>query len=232
MMEHFSLSVLGYNRKEVNQRFEEIQATLNQLEQELENLKRDHADVSEQLHNYQGMEAALKKGIVDARVAGNKIIDETNQRAQAMMDETNEHIQSYKTSVSQHSRHLVDAGTDMKAQLKAMKQEFQSILDTYQEKLDQTDFDHLYPKKHMERFIAEINAYESTGDVFTEDMWIENLEVSEQDDQADKPVRKQPISDEEKAELEKLIQEVITNESEKTLSAEDKLVDFSKIMNS
>ena len=233
MMEHFSLSVLGYNRKEVNQRFEELQLNINKLEKELADLKVDHAKTSEALDHYQGMEAALKKGIVDARVAGNKIIDETNQRAQLMMDDTNEQIQTYKANVSQRSRKLVDAGSEMKNQMKAMKQEFQAILDAYQEKIDQTDFDSLYPKKNMERLLTELNAYEADRELATEEVFIENLEVSEEVSTEDsQPVRKQPISEEEKAELEKLIQEVITIESEKSSSTEDKLVDFSKIMNS
>lgn len=233
MMEHFSLSVLGYNRKEVNQRFDEIQSTIANLEKEFDILKQEHEKVSEELDHYKGMEAALKKGIVDARVVGNQIIEESNQRAQSLMDETNEQIQAYKTDVSQRSRKLVDSGSEMKDQMKAMKQEFQTILDTYQEKLDQTDFDSLYPKKSMERLLSEINAYDVDSDPIPEDVLIGNLEGSENSETIEnQPVRKQAISDEEKAELEKLIQEVISNESDKSTSSEGKLVDFSRIMNS
>ena len=219
-MEHFSLSLFGYNRQQVNQKIDNFQERIHELEKEIEKLQMDHDKLETEVEQYRHMEEALQKGIVDARVTGNKIIDDSSVEADRILQKTHEQISQYKEDFAFHSRELAYSGSELKDNLKIMKSEFQQILDSYQDMLDKTDFDTIYPRKHIERVLLQVSAYEE-----------EDLGLLEQRDKADHIVKNQAITEEEKIELEQLINEVITNEAKDLTSDSDKFIDFTKIKN-
>ena len=222
-MEHFSLSLLGYNRQQVNKQLESYHERINELEKSLESLKKEHETIMDEVIEYRDMEAALQKGIVDAHMTGNKIIDDSTEKADRIIQQTNAQIMQYKEDFAHHSRELAGTGTHLKDEMKAMKNAFQEIIDTYQEKLDQTDFDSLYPKKHIERLLMQVESYEANEDVLMD------IDLS-----SETPVKSPSISEDERQELEKLIQEVISYEEDTPSETESSsnLVDFSMIKNS
>ena len=219
-MDHFSLSLLGYNRQQVNKQLDEYHDRINQLEMTLEELKKEHEAVLTEVTQFREIEEALQKGIVDAHVTGNKIIDDSTVKADRLMQQANAQIMQYKEEFAHHSRELAGNGAQLKDEMKAMKAAFQEILDTYQAKLDQTDFDVLYPKKHIDRLLMQVESYESDDDI-----------LLDLDFDSDLPLKSPSISNEEREELEKLIQEVISNEDGQSsdANAHPNLVDFSMI---
>lgn len=219
-MEHFSLSLLGFNRRQVTEKIEAYQEKISNLEKDLEVLQAKFETLDQEVRNYRGMEEALQEGILDARLAGHKIVDESSQEAQKILDKTHEKVSQYREDFAFHSRELVESGSYLKDNLKIMKTEFQKILDAYQDMLDGTDFEQIYPKKHIDRLLMQIEAYEEddeiSGGLFVEPVLGANQEV---------------ISEEEKFELEQLINEVISNEPQEDVDS-DKFIDFSKIKHS
>lgn len=217
-MEHFSLSLLGYQRQQVNLKFDEIQQKVAQLEKEIERLQGENQRLNDELGHFRSMEEALQKGILDARVTGNKIIDDSTVEAERLMRQTKEQVIQYKEDFAFHSRELAQTGNHVRAELTEMKKKMQGIMDQYQQVLDETDFDAIYPKKQIERLLIQVDAYEHDQEY--------QLDLDLQEEAACKA---QAISDQEKVELEQLIQEVITNEALETHA--EKLVDFSIIRN-
>ena len=218
-MEHFSLSFLGFNRQQVNEVINKQEKQIQDLQRQLEQLQSSQQELTEEVENYRQMEDALKQGILDARVTGKKIIDDSSMTADKLMQQTQEQVNQYKEDFAFHSRELAESGHDLKENLQNMKKEFQKILDSYQDMLDSTDFDRIYPQKYIERLLIQVSAYEDD-------------ETMDYDDQIDEPIRNQPMSDEEKLKLEQLINEVITNERVEEETDPNKFIDFSKIKNS
>ncbi|MGY4104891.1 DivIVA domain-containing protein [Ignavigranum ruoffiae] len=218
-MEHFSLSFLGFNRQQVNEVINKQEKQIQDLQRQLEQLQSSQQELTEEVENYRQMEDALQQGILDARVTGKKIIDDSSMTADKLMQQTQEQVNQYKEDFAFHSRELAESGHDLKENLQNMKKEFQKILDSYQDMLDSTDFDRIYPQKYIERLLIQVSAYEDD-------------ETMDYDDQIDEPIRNQPMSDEEKLKLEQLINEVITNERVEEETDPNKFIDFSKIKNS
>lgn len=218
-MEHFSLSFLGFNRQQVNEVINKQEKQIQDLQRQLEQLQASQQELTEEVENYRQMEDALQQGILDARVTGKKIIDDSSVTADKLMQQTQEQVNQYKEDFAFHSRELAESGHDLKENLQNMKKEFQKILDSYQDMLDSTDFDRIYPQKYIERLLIQVSAYEDD-------------ETMDYDDQIDEPIRNQPMSDEEKLKLEQLINEVITNERVEEETDPNKFIDFSKIKNS
>lgn len=218
-MEHFSLSFLGFNRQQVSQAFDKQAQEIQELQRQVEALQASQQSLTEEVENYRQMEDALQQGILDARVTGKKIIDDSSVTADKLLQQTHEQVNQYKEDFAFHSRELAESGHDLKEHLQMMKKEFQKILDSYQDMLDSTDFDSIYPRKYIDRLLMQVSAYEDE----------ENVESSQS---GKEPARNQAITDEEKVALERLINEVITNENVEDDADQSKFIDFSKIKNS
>lgn len=205
-----SSSLFGYNKTEVDRALQEKDAQIEALNKQI-------SEIQTQLNEYIEMEQALKDGIVDARMTGNKIVAESNDEAEKILKRTNEQVTQYKEEFAHHSHELVNSGMGMREMMKKMQNEMQDVVATYQEMLENTDFDSLYPEDQISRFSGQIEAYE-------------NMEISTPRQQKKKLWDNTSITEEEKKELEKLIHEVIANEKQEPASAsESKLVKFAKM---
>lgn len=220
-LDNVSKSLFGYNRQQIKSIFRNQENTIKRMEAEINRLKDKVTSVETQLSDYQEKEKALTQGIIDARMKGEEIVEQSNYQAQKVIDQTNETVVQYKEDFITHSRQLVDTGSYLKNELNAMKEKVQLIIDQYQDLLDSTNFDSLYPKKQMDRLVQQMESYEQEG--------LEALSVPNPDHPAS------TMSPEEKVELEKLINDVIEHEKvdsdnrdENNTDATGKLVRFSK----
>ena len=208
-----SLSLLGYNRSQVMKLVEEKEARIKSLESEISESMNKIQALEEKVSYFEGIEQALKDGVLDARVTGNTIVEEATNEA----------------SKINNSRELVGNGSHLKDSLKEMKQEMLDILANYQDMLKKTDFDEIYPENQIERLLLQVDAYEEDG-------YFDEVSMSDEPRQASP---ENNLSESEKRELEKLIQDVIANEkqSEAAFDIEDldlnnKLVDFKRVKGS
>ncbi|AXY25146.1 hypothetical protein CL176_03375 [Suicoccus acidiformans] len=213
---HFSLGLFGYNRKQVDDLLGKHREEMRQLEDRIQKLEASNQELAEQVEYYVDIESALKEGIVDAHMTGNKIIEKSNQKADALIAQTNEQVIQYKEDFAHQSRELVTNGQHLHQQLNTMKGEMQEIIDQYQKLLDDTDFDKIYPKKQIDRLVQQVDTYEHDG-------WFEEAVEEEVG------LRASSLSEDEKTELERLIHEVIGIEEVADVKEEGlKLVDFQK----
>lgn len=205
-----SNSLFGYNKYQVEKAIEERDAQITTLQAQVQ-------EIQAKLDEYIAMEQALKDGIVDARLTGNKIVNESNEEADRILKRTNEQVTQYKEEFAAHSHDLVDSGMNVRSLMNDMKKEMQKIILGYQEMLENTDFDALYPDNQVERFAHQIRDFES-------------LEIEKSRPLNKKMWDNTSITEEEKKELEKLIHEVIANEKNEQISnSESKLVKFAKM---
>lgn len=194
---HFSSSFIGYNKYQVNQ-------IISEKDREIASLKEELVKVQERLKQYLEMEEALKEGIVDARMTGKKIVLESKEESETILRRTNEQVLQFKEEFSIQSHELIESGNDVKAQLNQMKSEMQGILHRYQEMLEATNFDDLYPDNQLSRFKNQLFEYDQT-------------ELGSPSN-VNKIWENKSMTDEEKKELELLIHEVISNEKEEALA--------------
>lgn len=198
---HIGLSFFGYSRSQVERLIEQKDQRIQDLEQSLAAVEKEVAKLQQDLVKYTEMEEALKDGIVDARRTGNQIVQDSTEEAQRLVDQTNQQVLQYKEEFAAYSQDLVDNGTQLKDKLKDMKQEMLAVLAQYEAILKETDFDALYPDKEVNRFNIQLKEY------VAEDGFVlkgrEDLSSLLQDGS---------LTDEEKQELKKLIQEVISVE--------------------
>lgn len=219
-LENVSKSLFGYNRQQIQSIVRNQENTIKRLETEITSLKDKVAFFETQLSDYREKEKALSQGIIDARMKGEEIVEQSNQQAQKVIDQTNETVVQYKEDFVAHSRQLVDSGSSLKNELNTMKEQMQLIIDQYQDLLDSTNFDSLYPKKQMDRLVQQMETYEQDE--------LDSLTGPS----ADSPAS--TMSEEEKMELEQLINDVIGHEKEdddaegNSKDATGKLVHFSK----
>lgn len=210
-----SLSLFGYNRAQADHIIQEQSQMIKELEDKVTQLEAKVENVQEDLEAFQTMEEALTKGIVDARLKGDEIIEESNQRADLLVNQTQEQVLQYKEEFAYFSRELAQTGTSLKDELNAMKSKMQAVLEHYQVLLDETNFDSLYPAKQVDRLINQVDAYE-------------------QDDLFDRPKQgkqehqESTLTDDEKKELQALIQDVIHQEDEENEN-HHKLVNFKSV---
>ncbi len=197
-----SLSLFGYNRRQVDQYMEEQATRIGELEKALEEQVEQLTQVEDALIKYTGMEQALKDGILDARVTGQKIIDDSTTEADRLIEHTNERVAQYKEEFTHESRRLMDDGIGLRDDLNDMKEQMQEVLTTYQAMLDNTDFDAMFPDATLDSWNEEVNKYEA-----------EYLETAPRPEDQEKIWATSSITAEEKIELQRLIQEVIKNES-------------------
>lgn len=214
-----SLNLFGYNRKQVNQLVEHKDERINQLESELAKLQQRMQALEEKVNYYQTIESALKDGLVDARKVGNDIITSSQEEADQLIKRTNDQVTQYREEFAYYSRELAASGTDLKDQLKMMQSQMLDMLSDYQKFVSSTNFDELFPSQKVNRFVDQVAAFEEDG--------LQGLANQR------KQVAENSLSDDEKVELQRLIHEVIENESkeEGNSKSDSKLVNFKKAQN-
>lgn len=221
-----SLSLLGYNRGQVLNLVEGKEARIKALESQVSEFESKMAGLQEKIAYFEKIEQALKDGVVDARLTGNTIIETASNEANKVKERTTEQILQFKEEFAYNSRELVGNGSNLKNQLKQMKGEMLDILSGYQEMLKKTDFDAIYPDSQIERLLLQVDAYEEDG--YFSEVAIE--------DEKRQGAQENNLSEREKRELEKLIQDVIANEKQteaefdlNDLDLNNKLVDFKRV---
>ncbi|UUX34188.1 DivIVA domain-containing protein [Fundicoccus culcitae] len=207
--QNLSISLFGYNRQQVDLLVQQQKDRLARLESQQEENQQRITDLESQLAYYQEIEKDLTDGVLDARKAGNKIVAESNDAAENLINQTNQQVSQYKEDVAHYSRQLTASGTSLKHQLNEMKMEMENILRQYQTMIEATDFDRLFPEEKMEQFSSQIDEY--MNDDLTSNRSGSRLKWQDSSN----------MTDEEKKELERLIHEVIANESKPGSSTEE-----------
>ncbi|MBG9980904.1 DivIVA domain-containing protein [Facklamia sp. DSM 111018] len=210
-----SVNIFGYNRKQVNQLVEYKDQQIKELESKQNTLEQKLQAMEEKLHYYQSIESALKDGLVDARKTGNEIISDSEEEAEKILARTNEQVAQYKENLSQYSRELVTTGVDLKERFVKMQNQMLGMVQEYEEFISQTNFESVFPSKQVNRFMDQVDHYEKDKDLEVEQAKAKSMGPENQ------------LSEEEKQELQRLIQEVIQNESGAKVK-DDKLVDFKR----
>ena len=223
-----SLSVLGYNRGQVLKLVEEKETRIKALESQVNEFQSKMQGFEEKITYYEEIEQALKDSVLDARLTGNSIVSNASDEASKIKEQTTEQILQFKEEFAYNSRELVGNGSNLRTQLKQMKGEMLDILSGYQEMLKKTDFDAIYPENQIERLLLQVDAYEEDG-YFNEKIV---------DDSKHQVTTENTLSESEKRELEKLIQDVISNEKQpetefdlNDLDLNKKLVNFKRATN-
>lgn len=223
-----SLSVLGYNRGQVLKLVEEKETRIKALEGQVNELQSKMQGFEEKITYYEEIEQALKDSVLDARLTGNSIVSQASGEASKVKERTTEQILQFKEEFAYNSRELVGNGNNLRTQLKQMKGEMLDILSGYQEMLKKTDFDAIYPENQIERLLLQVDAYEEDG-YFNEMIG---------DESKHQVTTENTLSESEKRELEKLIQDVISNEKQpetefdlNDLDLNKKLVNFKRASN-
>ncbi|MCR8969431.1 DivIVA domain-containing protein [Facklamia sp. 7083-14-GEN3] len=209
-----SVNLFGYNRKQVNQLVEHKDEKIKSLESDLANLNQKVQALEEKVVYFQSIEAALKDGLVDARKTGNDIIADSEAEAEKLIKRTNEQVTQYKENFAYYSKELANTGTDLRDQLKMMQSQMLDMISDYEKFVSSTNFDEIFPSKQVERFMDQIEDFEE--DDLQPNNHRKNLSAEKQ------------LSDKEKEELQRLIQDVIKNEEKAEKSKDKKLVDFKK----
>lgn len=199
-LNELTTSILGYNKRQVDAELQSNNSKIKELEDNVSQLEAKMAELEEQLSYYQALESTLKEGIMDARSKGNEIIELSEVKADEILKQTNEQVVQYKEDLANHSQDLIDSGLVLKNSFNSMKREFANIIHRYDNLLKDTDFDILYPSNHVARLSMQL-----------QELSEDKLSLNKEDHQ--NSVVDNSLSDEEKVELEKLIQEVISNES-------------------
>lgn len=220
-----SLSLLGYNRGQVLKLVEEKEARIKALESQVSEFQSQMDGFEKKIAYFEEIEQALKDGVVDARLTGNSIIESASNEANKVKERTTEQILQFKEEFAYNSRELVGNGSHLKEQLKQMKGEMLDILSGYQEMLQKTDFDEIYPESQIERLLLQVDAYEEDGYFSEAALEDEKRQVPQENN----------LSEREKRELERLIQDVIANEKQTEaefdlddLDLNNKLVNFKR----
>ncbi|WP_028124787.1 DivIVA domain-containing protein [Eremococcus coleocola] len=198
-----SSSLFGYKKSQVDH-------LLGEQKQKIADLQAQLAQAQSEIEKYKELEASIKDSILDSRQKGNQIIQESNDKAVQMINQTEEQITQYKEDFVFQSQGLIESGVGLKDQLKEMKNRMQAILEEYQDMLDTTNFDKIYPKKKIEQFSLQVENFETES----MDAWKSHQDLSPEAN----------LSEAEKAELQKLISDVIDNEK-KEENKEDKSVE-------
>ena len=199
---HIGLSLLGYSRHQVERLIEDKDRAIQELMKEVERLKQQAQTMEQSLEKYTTMEQALKDGIVDARLAGKKIVQESTEEAERLIHHTNEQVAQYKEEFAEYSHDLVANGTQVKDKMNEMKAELLATLAKYQALVDETDFNALFPSKEVTRFNHQLEE-------FIADDSLHLLSATDSKNWVDGA-----MSEEEKQALQQLIHEVTEEESQ------------------
>lgn len=189
-----STSLFGYNKGQVDSIVSQQTGKIQELEKKVNELE-------SQLSTYIELESVLKEGILDARVKGNEIINESSHKAELLMNQTNEQVAQYKEDFVHQGNDLLTSGMALKNRLDFMKDEMRDMIDQVAQFIDGTDFEKIYPKTDVEHFAMKINEF-SDG----------KISASTQAE-GEKTITDSTLTEDEKRELEKLIHEVIANDA-------------------
>lgn len=208
---HIGLSLLGYNRNQVERILEQSETKVNTLEQKLAAVTEELEKVKQDLTKYIEMEQTLKDVMIDARSMGNKIKEESSEEAKRLADRTNKQVNQFKTEFSTYSFDLITNGEQLKKQMQTMREEMLTMLDRYQKLVLEMDFDAIYPEKEALRFNNKVETFVSEDD---------SIKIQSEH------YYETTMTEEEKATLEQLISEVIAPEQQTRIENEQKLVPF------
>lgn len=198
-MSEFSLGILGYNRNQVDRVLSENKSLISELEARITELEND-------LEEYRTIEGALKESLVDARVKANEIIDESSQQAEEIIKTTNSQAAQFKENLSQQGNLLIQSGTNLKDQLELMKGDMRDMVVRFSQMLDETNLDDIFPSESSAQMAESIKMFE-------------NSSLGQESKVPNKP--ENTLTEEEKANLQKLIHEVISNEASKQVDKSD-----------
>lgn len=210
-VDSLSTSLFGFNKKQVQDLANKQANQIEELKKELNETKDTVQSLKDELSSYKDMEQELRDGIVDARKTGTKIIAESESARYQMLEQTNEEIIQYKEEFANHSRELYQSGINLKDELNRMKNQMTEIVNAYQDLLEETDFESIYPAQSVERLVEQVDLYEASS-LSGEEIMKNNQEAKEH-----------TISEEDQKELANLIDEVIANEK---AAKDDKVVEF------
>lgn len=207
-----STALFGYNRQQVSQLVEHRDQKIKELENQLLQMQQKIQTLEKDLSYYQSIEAALKDGLVDARKTGNEIISHSQEQADQLLERTNEQVIQFKENLAHYSQELADTGLDLKDRLKTMQLQMIEMMEEQVQYLKAQDFERVYPDKQIDRFLNQVDYYreEDRLSVITKEV---------------RP-NKDPLTQDEKATLQRLVQEVIKNETEHLKQEDDKLLHF------
>ncbi|EPH12011.1 MULTISPECIES: DivIVA domain-containing protein [Facklamia] len=207
-----STALFGYNRQQVSQLVEHRDQKIKELENQLLQMQQKIQTLEKDLSYYQSIEAALKDGLVDARKTGNEIISHSQEQADQLLERTNEQVIQFKENLAHYSQELTDTGLDLKDRLKTMQSQMIEMMEEQVQYLKAQDFERVYPDKQIDRFLNQVDYYreEDRLSVITKEV---------------RP-NKDPLTQDEKATLQRLVQEVIKNETEHLKQEDDKLLHF------
>lgn len=207
-----STALFGYNRQQVSQLVEHRDQKIKELENQLLQMQQKIQTLEKDLSYYQSIEAALKDGLVDARKTGNEIISHSQEQADQLLERTNEQVIQFKENLTHYSQELADTGLDLKDRLKTMQSQMIEMMEEQVQYLKAQDFERVYPDKQIDRFLNQVDYYreEDRLSVITKEV---------------RP-NKDPLTQDEKATLQRLVQEVIKNETEHLKQEDDKLLHF------
>ena len=207
-----STALYGYNRQQVSQLVEHRDQKIKELENQLLQMQQKIQTLEKDLSYYQSIEAALKDGLVDARKTGNEIISHSQEQADQLLERTNEQVIQFKENLAHYSQELTDTGLDLKDRLKTMQSQMIEMMEEQVQYLKAQDFERVYPDKQIDRFLNQVDYYreEDRLSVITKEV---------------RP-NKDPLTQDEKATLQRLVQEVIKNETEHLKQEDDKLLHF------
>lgn len=207
-----STALFGYNRQQVSQLVEHRDQKIKELENQLLQMQQKIQTLEKDLSYYQSIEAALKDGLVDARKTGNEIISHSQEQADQLLERTNEQVIQFKENLAHYSQELADTGLDLKDRLKTMQSQMIEMMEEQVQYLKAQDFERVYPYKQIDRFLNQVDYYreEDRLSVITKEV---------------RP-NKDPLTQDEKATLQRLVQEVIKNETEHLKQEDDKLLHF------
>ena len=207
-----STALFGYNRQQVSQLVEHRDQKIKELENQLLQMQQKIQTLEKDLSYYQSIEAALKDGLVDARKTGNEIISHSQEQADQLLERTNEQVIQFKENLAHYSQELADTGLDLKDRLKTMQSQMIEMMEEQVQYLKAQDFERVYPDKQVDRFLNQVDYYreEDRLSVITKEV---------------RP-NKDPLTQDEKATLQRLVQEVIKNETEHLKQEDDKLLHF------
>lgn len=207
-----STALFGYNRQQVSQLVEHRDQKIKELENQLLQMQQKIQTLEKDLSYYQSIEAALKDGLVDARKTGNEIISHSQEQADQLLERTNEQVIQFKENLAHYSQELADTGLDLKDRLKTMQSQMIEMMEEQVQYLKAQDFERVYPDKQIDRFLNQVDYYreEDRLSVITKEV---------------RP-NKDPLTQDEKATLQRLVQEVIKSETEHLKQEDDKLLHF------
>lgn len=199
-------SLFGYNKQAVNQLFNQQNQTIDELTKQVETMTQKITTLEDSLSYYQEIEESLKTSVIDARITGDKILEESHDAAERIREQTEEQMEQYKEEVTHRSETLVQRGMDLRVQLETMRESMLSTLKEYEQFVKGTTFDELFPKKEMSDMTKLVTEFDTDTVLQKPQGELAGMGLSPDSS----------LSDEEKQELAKLIQEVIANEARST----------------